>query len=243
MRRQLVLLPGLACDEAVWQHTRGVLEDVAAIHIAHYGPLDSLPDMAAAVLREVAGEIAVAGHSMGGRVALEMIRQAPDRVVGLALLDTGVQPLPAGDAGARETAARQALLDIARHQGMAEMAREWVRGMVHPARLEDHGLIDGIVAMFARSSAEIFEAQVRALLARPDAGPLLWNIRCPTLVLCGEQDSWAPAERHRKMAADIPSSHLVLVPECGHMCTLERPEEVTGALLEWLAGTTQRVAG
>ena len=91
--------------------------------------------------------------------------------------------------------------------------------------------------MFARRGADMFAAQIRALLARPDAGGLLAGIRCPTLVLCGEQDSWAPAQRHREMAAKIPGATLVLVPECGHMCTMERPEAVTRALLEWHAAS------
>jgi pimeloyl-ACP methyl ester carboxylesterase len=87
--------------------------------------------------------------------------------------------------------------------------------------------------MFARRSADMFAAQIRALLARPDAGDLLAAIRCPTLVLCGEEDSWSPPQRHRDMAAQIPGAALVLVPECGHMCTMARPEAVTRALLEW----------
>jgi pimeloyl-ACP methyl ester carboxylesterase len=91
--------------------------------------------------------------------------------------------------------------------------------------------------MMARSSAEVFAAQIRALLARPDAGALLPAIRCPTLVLCGQDDSWAPAPRHREMAANIPGSRLVLVPDCGHMCTMERPEAVTRALLDWHAAS------
>ncbi len=89
--------------------------------------------------------------------------------------------------------------------------------------------------MFARSTAEMFAAQIRALLSRPDAGGLLPGIHCPALVLCGEEDSWAPAARHREMAAQIPGATLELIPECGHMCTLERPEAVTRALLDWYA--------
>ena len=116
---------------------------------------------------------------------------------------------------------------------MAAMAERWVQGMVWKPRLAEKPLIEGVVAMFARGSAEVFAAQIRALIARPDAGELLPRIACPTLVLCGEDDSWAPAARHREMAQRIPGATLVLVPECGHMCTLERPEAVTQALLDW----------
>lgn len=231
----VVLLPGLVCDAAVWAHARERLEARAPVTIPDYGLLDSLGAMAEKVLRESPPRFALAGHSMGGRIAFEILRRAPDRVSALAILDTGVQPLASGEAGEREAAGRRELLAIAREQGMATMAARWVQGMVWAPRLKDEMLVQGVIDMFARRSAEMFAAQIRALLARPDASGLLAGIRCPTLVLCGEQDGWAPAQRHREMAAQIPDATLVLVPECGHMCTLERPEEVTRALLAWHA--------
>ncbi len=162
--------------------------------------------MAEKVLREAPPRFALAGHSMGGRVALEVLRRAPERVAALALLDTGVAPLAAGEAGEREAAGRHELLALAREQGMAAMAARWVQGMVWAPRLSDTALVQGVIDMFARRSADMFAAQIRALLARPDAGSLLAGIRCPTLVLCGEQDSWAPAARHREMAEKIPGA-------------------------------------
>lgn len=235
MSPQVVLLPGLVCDEAVWTHAAAALRANSTVTIAHYGALDSLGAMADKVLGETRGNFAIAGHSMGGRVALEVFRRAPERITGIALLDTGVNPLAAGDAGQRESAGRHELLEIARTQGMAAMAARWVRGMVWPPRLGEPALIAGIVDMFARSRADVFAAQIRALLARPDAGALLEQIRCPALVLCGAEDSWAPADRHREMATHVAGSTLTLVPECGHMCTMERPEAVTRALLDWRA--------
>jgi pimeloyl-ACP methyl ester carboxylesterase len=229
----VVLLPGLVCDEAVWAHARAPLEAGAPVIIPDYGLLDSLGAMAEKVLREAPPRFAVAGHSMGGRVALEILRRAPERVSALALLDTGVQPLASGEPGEREATGRHELLALARERGMAAMARRWVQGMVWSPRLNDETLIRGVIDMFARRSADMFAAQIRALLARPDASGLLADISCPTLVLCGEQDGWAPAQRHIDMAQKIPGARLVLVPDCGHMCTMERPEAVTGALLEW----------
>jgi pimeloyl-ACP methyl ester carboxylesterase len=231
-----VLLPGLTCDEAVWRHARAALASRLPTHVADYGESDSLVDMAQGVLSRIPGKLLVAGHSMGGRVALEMQRQAPDRIRALALLDTGTAPLAQGDAGDREIAGRRQLVGIAQTQGMAAMAREWVKGMVHPARLDDRPLIEDIIAMFARKSAAVFANQIHALIHRPDATPLLGTIRVPTLVLCGAEDGWAPAVRHRDMAAAIPGATLTIVPECGHMCTLERPEAVTGAMAKWLDG-------
>jgi pimeloyl-ACP methyl ester carboxylesterase len=111
--------------------------------------------------------------------------------------------------------------------------------MVWPPRLAEAALIDGIVGMFARSSPDVFAAQIDALLSRPDASGLLEQVRCPTLVLCGAEDSWAPAARHREMAAKIGGARLVLVPECGHMCTLERPAAVTAALSDWFGAVAE----
>jgi pimeloyl-ACP methyl ester carboxylesterase len=217
----------------VWAHARGPLSARAPVIIPDYGLLDSIGAMADEVLREAPPRFALAGHSMGGRIAFEIMRRAPDRVGALAILDTGVAPLAAGEAGEREAAGRHELLAIARERGMAAMAARWVQGMVWAPRLNDHALIQGVIDMFARRSADMFGAQIRALLGRPDASGLLGAIRCRTLVLCGQQDGWAPAARHVDMAQKIPGARLVLVPDCGHMCTLERPEEVTRALLEW----------
>jgi pimeloyl-ACP methyl ester carboxylesterase len=229
----LVLLPGLVCDAAVWTHAREALSPRTQVTIAEYGSLDSLAAMAEKVLREAPRRFTLAGHSMGGRIALEVLRRAPERVAGIALLDTGVQPLASGEAGQREVSGRQELVQLARERGMAQMAARWVQGMIWGPRLHETALVASVIEMFTRSSAETFAAQVRALIARPDASALLPGIRCPALVLCGEQDSWAPAERHREMAAKSPDAQLVLVPECGHMCTLERPEAVTSALVDW----------
>ena len=231
----VLLLPGLVCDAAVWTHARQALSARTTVHIAEYGALDSLGAMADTVLAEAPPHFAIAGHSMGGRVALEVLRRAPERIAGIALLDTGVSPLAAGEAGARETAGRQELLQIAQERGMAQMAARWVQGMIWGPRLHDTALITSVIDMFARSNALVFAAQIRALLARPDASGLLPGIRRAALVLCGEQDGWAPVDRHREIAANIPGAQLVVVPECGHMCTLERPEAVTHALLEWHA--------
>jgi pimeloyl-ACP methyl ester carboxylesterase len=233
---RIVLVPGLACDEAVWHHAAAALRADAEVQIADHGLLDSLGAMAEKILADAPGPFAVAGHSMGGRVALEVFRRAPERVIGLALLDTGTAPLAIGETGARETAGRHELLEIARTQGMAAMAARWVQGMVWEPRLADTALIDAVIAMFARSSAAAFAAQIRALLARPDASSLLDAIRCPTLILCGNEDAWAPADRHRAMAARIAGATLRLVPDCGHMCTMERPGAVTDALMAWRGG-------
>lgn len=171
-----LLLPGLMCDDAVWAGQRDALARRGAVSVAGYGALDSLPAMASAVLRSAPPAFVVVGHSMGGRVALEVVRQAPDRVRGLALLDTGYQSREPGPAGDDERAKRMALVDVAQRDGMRAMGTQWVQGMVHPDRLADSALLDAILAMIERRTPEVFAAQQRALLARPDAGALLGAI-------------------------------------------------------------------
>lgn len=234
-RPTLLLLPGLMCDRAVWAPQIEALSSQADCVVPHYGTLDSLSAMAEKVLAEAPTErFAVAGHSMGGRVAFEIWRRAPQRVERLALLDTSYHPLAPGDDGQRERAGRLALLELARRQGMRVMASHWAMGMVHPDR---HGtpLFDQVLDMIERSTPEVFAAQINALLLRADAQPLLPTIDVPTLLLCGREDGWSPPSRHEHMQAAIRESRLVVVEHCGHMSTMERTAEVSAALAAWLA--------
>lgn len=238
----LVLLPGLMCDQAVWPAQTAGLADLATSQVIDYGDCDSLPGMAEITLAQAPGRFALAAHSMGGRVALEVMRQAPERVTALALLDTGYQPRPQGAAGEPEKSQRLALLKIAEERGMRAMGEEWVQGMVHPDRLADKPLIEDILRMIARKTPAQFAAQIKALLERPDGEPVLKTIRCPTLVLCGREDSWSPLARHQQMAKLIPASRLIAIEHCGHMSTMERPEAVTEALRGWLTDAGQQAA-
>ncbi|MBO9514757.1 MAG: alpha/beta hydrolase [Variovorax sp.] len=234
-RSCVVLLPGLLCDEAVWPHQRAALAP-ADCFIPSYGLANDIGEMARGVLASVpAQRFSLAGHSMGGRVALEIVRLAPERVERLALLDTGIEPIAAGDAGTLERDKRMALLRIAREQGMRAMGEQWARGMVHPRRLETPVFAE-ILDMIERRTPEVFEAQIQALLGRPDATPVLAALRCPTLILCGRQDAWSPFERHERMHRMCPGSALVAIEESGHMSTMEQPEAVSRALLDWMRG-------
>lgn len=237
-RDTVVFLPGLLCDRAVWDPQIIALSGRYDCLVADYGAADSLTKMAKAVLELPSPRFALAGHSMGGRVALEVLRSAPQRVARLALLDTGYQARPAGEAGEAEAGRRYRLLDIALSQGMRVMGREWVQGMVHPERLRDRELIDSILAMIERKSAGIFAAQIRALLMRPSAEAVLRAIRCRTVVVCGRQDGWSPLARHEEMARMISGARLEIIEDSGHMITMERPQATTAVLQAWLAATS-----
>ena len=235
----LVLIPGLMCDHAVWDPVLPALRQtpglhLGAVHIADHRTAGSLSAMAAQVLQSVPGRLAVAGHSMGGRVALEVWRQAPQRVARLALLDTGCGARPAGAAGEAERDKRMALLALARREGVRAMAAQWVQGMVHPARLGDRPLVDAILDMFERRSADIFALQLHALLDRPEAGDALASVDVPLCIGCGAQDSWAPVAQHEAMVALNPRARLEVVADAGHMAPMERPAEMAALLGRWL---------
>jgi pimeloyl-ACP methyl ester carboxylesterase len=234
VKTSLILVPGLLCDEAVWAHQSEALARIADVQIAVNGARDSLVAMAEAIIAQAPPRFALAGHSMGGRVALEVIRRVPERVMALALLDTGHQALAVGEAGEREVAGRLALVDKARRQGMRAMGWEWLQGMVYPSRLSDAVLVNAILDMIERKTPELYAAQTRALIGRPDATALLAKIRCPTLVLCGQEDAWSPPRRHEEMRDMIPGSALTVVPYCGHMSPMEQPAAVSEALRAWL---------
>ena len=240
MKEHLILLPGLMCDQAVWGPQMDALSDIALCSCADWASLDSLPAMAETVLRTAPDRFSIAGHSMGGRVALEIFRQAPNRVARMALLDTAYRARPKGAAGETEARGRFALLELARSKGIRSMGMEWLPPMLQPGRTTDAALVEAILEMIERKTPDIFEAQIRALLARPDASRLLGRIRCPTLVLCGREDGWSPVAVHEEMAAAIAGSELVVIPECGHMCTLERPGAVADAMRAWLGRSVPR---
>lgn len=229
----VLLLPGLLCDELVWRDQCEALSFADCI-VPSYGQADSIERMARGVLQAVPVQrFALAGHSMGGRVALEVARLAPERVERLALLDSGIDPAEEGAAGQAEHDKRHALLQLARDQGMRAMARQWAPGMVHPDRLETP-VFDEILDMVERATPDIFAAQIRALLGRPDATPVLAGIRCPVLLACGRQDAWSPLSRHQRMQSIRPGAELVVIEDSGHMSTMEQPRAVSEALLAWM---------
>jgi len=226
----LVMIPGLLCDDTVFAHAHAALGGAWDVAIPMLDRLDTIPDMAQAVLDETPGDFALVGYSLGGRIALEIVRQAPGRVTRLALLDTGVHPSRPG-----ELEGRLELVSLAFSRGMRAVAEAWLPRMVHPTRHNDAGLMDTLVAMVERSTPEGFRNQTMALIHRPDATPVLATIRCPTLVLCGRDDAWSPLAQHEEMAAAISGSRLVAIDDAGHFVPVERPVEVTRELCAWLA--------
>jgi pimeloyl-ACP methyl ester carboxylesterase len=231
MKQPLVLLPGLLCDAALWEPQLDDLADIADFFVADLTEHETMKDMAASVLRDVPWkEFALAGLSMGGYVAQEIVRQAPQRVTTLALLDTRSRgELP------EETERRRALMKLAQSgRNFTPVTNRMLPFLVHESRVKDAPLVKVIREMAERTGIEAYIRQQNAIIARPEYRPMLPSIACPTLVLCGRQDRLTPLHNSEEMAQAIPGAKMVVVEECGHMSTLERPGEVNEVLRNWL---------
>ena len=231
----LLLIPGLMCNERVWTPLQSVLSKTHDCTVIDHGRADSLSAMARNILGQAPEQFALAGHSMGGRVALEVYRQAPERVTHMALMNTGYKARGEGEAGQKETQTRYELLNIAMEQGIRAMASKWVQGMIAPTRLSDTPFVESVLNMFEQKSVDIFKHQIAALLNRPDASDVLKSLSIPTLVLCTEFDLWSPVSQHQEMATLMPIKPMwAEIKGIGHMCTMEDPVSVGAALKTWL---------
>jgi len=224
----LMLLPGLICDASIYAPQAAAFRDSRVVD--GYGLRDTLEAMAEHVLEQAPERFDLLGHSMGARVAMEIVRMAPQRVRRLALVSTGVHGLQPG-----EVRKRFDLRRIGREQGMEALVDAWLPPMVAPANRADPAIMEPLRAMCLRAGLETFEAQIDALIARRAAEDLLPQITCPTLVMTGSEDSWSPPQQHHAVAAALPNSELVIVEGAGHMIQLEAPEAVNDAIARWLA--------
>ena len=223
----LILIPGLLCDDFVWQ---GILTHLPAdTYIADNTKQNSISEMAQSCLKETNGKLRVAGHSMGARVALEMIRLAPERIEKMALLDTGIHGLKDG-----ETEKRRAIIDFAYEHGMKALSQKWLPPMVYEGNYKNTKLIEGLNSMVLRMNPEIHERQITALVNRPDAKSHLGDITCPTLLMVGRQDQWSPISQHQEMNERIKGSELEIIDDAGHFAPCEQPQKTAYKLVPFL---------
>ncbi len=228
--RSLFLLSGLLCDETVWVEAAQDLAATADVRIASFAGYDSIQAMAKYVLRISPPQFLVVGHSMGGRVALEIFRQAKERVLGLALLNSGVHPLRAG-----EIESRGRLVKLARERGMSAVAADWLPPMMGASKARVAQVMPKLQAMVERQTAESFGAQTKALLERPDAVRVLPTINIPMLLASGTADTWSPMTQHEEIRRHVPGATLVAIEDAGHMAPAEQPQAVAAALRAWIA--------
>ena len=226
----LLLLPGLACDQALFAGQLPGLAECARVHVSDvHSRFATLPQMAAALLTEQPGQQVLIGCSMGGMLALEVQRQAPQRVLGMAILGSSAR----ADTPAL-IALRTQACELFAAGRMDEVLRANLLFAFHPANGGDAALVGTYLAMIKRAGAGQLIAQNRAVMARVDSRPQLPQIRCPLLVACGDADSLTPPEHSREMAAAVAGTELHIVPGAGHMLTLEQPDAVAALLLAWL---------
>ncbi|MBT4740394.1 MAG: alpha/beta fold hydrolase [Rhodospirillaceae bacterium] len=228
-KRHIVLLPGLLCDHALWAHQAVHLADTAEVMVGDLTRDDSISDMAERILDEAPDTFALAGLSMGGYVAQEIMRQEPERVERLALVDTQARADSADQVKIRK--------DLIRLAGMGKFKGVTPRllpNLVHKDRLDDPAVRDVVLEMAERVGQEAFARQQSAIMGRKDGRGDLHAIRIPTIVLCGRQDILTPPDLHQEMADAIPGARLVIVEDAAHLAPLEQPHAVTAVMRYWL---------
>jgi len=228
----ILLLPGLASDATLWRDQIPALSARHRVTVSdvHFR-FDTLPEMAAALLVEHPGSHVLVGSSMGGMLALEAWRQAPSRVSALALLGSTARPDTAELIRLRSQACE--LFELGR---MDEVLRANLGFVFHPRTEGNAELTATYLEFVRRAGAEQLIRQNRAVMARRDFRPLLRQIECPLLVMCGQSDLLTPPECSEEIAAAVPHSRLELLAECGHLLTMEQPARVNALLLDWLGG-------
>ncbi len=225
----LLLIPGLLCTARLWRDQITALSDMADISIAEHRLDDNVSDIARRILADAPDRFALAGLSMGGYIAFELYRQAPERIERLALLDTR-----ATEDSAEDTKRRKDLLALADQGKFNGISEKLMPLFIHHDRLADRKLVNDVIEMASETGKQGFVNQTKALMARQDSRELCKSINVPTMVLCGRQDVITPLHMHEEIADLIPDSDLIVVEACGHLSTMELPEAVNHALREWL---------
>ena len=225
----VVFIPGLTSTGALFGPQINSLKERPII-IAETCGMDSIETMAKRLLDHTPEKFALLGMSMGGYVALEVIRQAPERVSRLALVNTNAR-----DDTAAQTQLRHTQMEIAKKGGFHKIASMQYPQLIHPARHDDTALRQVVFDMAAEIGPEDFLKQQTAIINRPDQRPNLPAIQCPTMIIAGEEDSLLPLDRCREMHDAIANSKLHIIPDCGHMSTLEHPVHTSELVQDWLA--------
>jgi len=227
----LILCPGLLNDAALWAHQNEHLADLAEPQVADLTQAETIAELADQVLAAAPSRFALAGLSMGGYVAFEILRRAPERVLKLALVNTSARP-DTEDGRAK----RLQLMDIAQRGGFDKLPSQILSGQLHPANFANDTIREIALGMAGRVGAEGFVRQQTAIMSRPDSRPILRAIACPTLVIGGAQDSLTTPEIMAEIADGIPGAGFTLIERAGHLTPLEQPVAVTELLRLWLRG-------
>jgi pimeloyl-ACP methyl ester carboxylesterase len=228
-RPHLLLIPGLLCTADLFAAQTAALSPLADISVADHTGEDSMAALARSILARAPRRFALAGLSMGGYIAFEILRQAPERVTRLALLDTNAR----ADRPEQSDQRRQ-LVELAKTHGLGAVQAKLTPLLLSQSRSGDRRLGSRLVAMAEETGVAAFERQETAIMGRPDYRPMLPEIRCPTLIVVGAEDTITPVKVAQEIARGIPGSRLEVIPDCGHLSTLEQPDTVSRLLAAWL---------
>ena len=234
MKPTLVLLPGMLCDHAYFQAQLPELQRIAEVSVASYPRVTTIAAMAQQVLREAPERFAVGGHSMGGRVAQEIVGCAPERVLGVGLFATDYRGFADDHERLREQARRQEWLELVDRQGFDRFAQQWAPPLVARRRQSDRALIEAIAQMARRMGREALDAHCLAGLSRVDYAWLLPRVSVPTLFITGSEDSFRSADLHHQMASLVPGATVTIIEGAGHMAAMEDPQAVNAAMIPWI---------
>ncbi|MDP3494060.1 MAG: alpha/beta fold hydrolase [Hyphomonadaceae bacterium] len=226
----IVFIPGLMCTGRIYQHQIEELGQTHPLLLANHWSAPTMKEVAAQILKATPDRFALVGTSMGGYAALEIIRQAPERVSSLILMSTSAR----ADTPERSKGRREQVAAAKKSSSMREIIKSLWPKIVHPARHEDHALLNVFIDMAEHLGVDAFERQIEAIISREDSRPLLATIKVPTLVVVGQADTLISPDEGREIAASIPGAKLEEVENAGHMCMTERPETVTKLLADFL---------
>lgn len=231
MKPNILMLPGLLTDASLFTEQVTALTTLARVEVGDLTADETIAAMAASVLQAASAKrFVLVGLSLGGYVAFEIVRQAPERVAGLVLIDTTARPDTAEASAAREKLIELAATDL------EAVIEQLLPRLSHPERMNLPDVGGVIQSMAIGLGKEVFERQQRAIMGRPDSRPTLAEIKCPTLVLCGRDDVITPPELAEEMASGIKHAELRIIEQCGHLSTLDQPEEVSRLLVDWIKG-------
>ena len=226
--RNLVFLPGFMLTAALWDDMRGDLATLGNLQFGDLGRDGSLDAMADRILQEVPGKFILFGFSMGGFVAQAIALKAPERVLGLGLLNTSSRPQ-----SAQESAATLAQLALAERTPFKGLTSRALASALHPARATDPALLQRLQAMAVDNGKEVFLRQLSTL--RDGSHADLDRIDCPTLIVASDADRLRTVEESEEMAKRIPAAHFEIVRDCGHMTPMEQPQVLFQIIADWLA--------
>jgi len=227
-KSQLLMIPGLAATSRMWEDVSDELSDVVDCKIAALPGLDDLGAIADAILGDIDGPFALAGWSMGGYLAFELLRRAPDRVERLALMSTTAHP------ESREVRLRRRIMVRDAKKGYLDLIRQATPRFLHPDHAGDEIIGRIMVEQADDVGLDAFCRHQSAIMNRPDYRPLAAALDMPVVVMVGDGDIVTPISDHAEMARSIPGAELVVVPGAGHMVTLENPHETACALRHWM---------